>query len=77
MSDGTRCTQSTEEQSAIPLNESRKMQATKSLRYLRLILILFIDISIHLRIYIEFNKTRYRVRHRIENQRQILKVKLF
>ena len=64
---------------AIPFSESRKMRATKILRYSRLILILFIDILIYLKVfkeYIEFNETQYRRRHRTENQHQIFEVKL-
>ena len=56
------------------------MQATKSLRYLRLIFILFIDISIYLKVfqkYIVFDETQYMRRHRKENKHQILEIKLF
>ena len=34
----------------MPFNKFRKMQATNSLRYLRLIFILFIDIWIYLKV---------------------------
>ena len=37
-------------QNAIPFDKSRKMRATKILRYLRLMLILFINILIYLKL---------------------------